>query len=215
MIKKNLRLAAVKKGQTTLFTPEGKAVCCTVLQMEPNLVASIRSEEKHGYKAVQVAAMPCKTTKNLPKPQKKFYEKNNLPPCQYLFESRIEDFQDVEVGKELTVDLFEGVKFVDVMGISKGKGYQGVMKRHNFKGGPAAHGSGFHRLAGSTGQRSTPGRCLPQTKGSGQMGSDRKTIENLAIFKVDSEKKLLIVRGAVPGAIGAVVYVKKSNKKGG
>ena len=113
----------------------------------------------------------------------------------------------------MSVGYFADVAYVDVQGISKGKGYQGVMKRHNFAGGPASHGSGFHRHGGSTGMRSSPGRCLPGQKKSGRMGGDTVTQQNLRVVKIDEEKQVIVVEGAIPGARNGLVYITKADKK--
>ena len=120
---------------------------------------------------------------------------------------------EYEVGQELGLQLFNEGAFIDVTGTSKGKGFQGVIKRHNFKGGPAAHGSGFHRHGGSTGMRSTPGRCLPGTKKAGRMGNERVTVQNLRVVAVDEARNLLIVAGAIPGARGSLVHITPAIKK--
>jgi large subunit ribosomal protein L3 len=133
--------------------------------------------------------------------------------CRYITESRIDNVDDYTVGQEISVEIFSEASFVDVMAWSKGKGYQGVMKLHNFSGGPASHGSGFHRHAGSTGMRATPGRCLPGGPRASHMGDDRKTVQSLQVFKVIPEDNVIIVKGAVPGPKNGLVYLSPAIKK--
>ena len=134
-------------------------------------------------------------------------------PRRHLTESRLEETESFSVGQKIGVEIFLEETFVDATAISKGKGYQGVMKLHNHAGGPAAHGSGFHRHKGSTGMRSTPGRCLPGGTRASHMGSDRVTVQSLKVMKVDVERNLILVKGAVPGANGDLVYVSSAVKK--
>ncbi|MEL7432001.1 MAG: 50S ribosomal protein L3, partial [Chlamydiota bacterium] len=176
----------------------------------------VKSPEKDGYKAVQMCSgtLSEKKAKKLRKPQKGFYIAKNLDPREELIESRVDDTQEYEVGKIFSVEYFKDVDYVDVIGITKGKGFQGVMKLHGFRGGPAAHGSGFHRTAGSTGMRSTPGRSLPGSPRASRMGGRRQTVQNLQVVRVDEERNLLLVKGAVPGCAGSVVYISKAIKLG-
>jgi large subunit ribosomal protein L3 len=128
-------------------------------------------------------------------------------------EVRLDSVEDYKIGQELGVETFSEVQFVDVVGMSKGKGHQGVIKRHHFAGGPAAHGSGFHRHGGSCGMRTSPGRCLPGQKKSGRMGGEQVTMENLRLVKVDTERHVILVEGAIPGCRGGLVYVTPAKKK--
>ncbi len=130
-----------------------------------------------------------------------------------MSESKIDPDKEYVLSQEIGVDIFKDVAFVDATAISKGKGYQGVMKRHNFSGGPASHGSGFHRHAGSTGMRSTPGRGLPGGKKAGQMGNERVTVQNLQVIKVDVENNVVLVKGQVPGPRNGLVYLTQAKKK--
>ena len=133
---------------------------------------------------------------------------------RYLFECRMDKKADAyQVGQEIPLEDLSDWPYIDVIGKSKGKGFQGVIKRHNFGGGPASHGSGFHRAGGSTGMRSTPGRCLPKVKKPGQMGCKRVTVEGLELISVDLEKGVILVKGAVPGPCGGFVRVRQSSKK--
>ncbi len=209
-----LQLIGKKKGMTHLFDEEGNLIPCTVISIEPNVIAQIKNKDNDGYQAVQIAAekLPASKAKNLSKALQGHYKKLGVDARRHIMEVRVEDSSAYTVGQEVNVSELEGVKMVDVIGTSIGKGFQGVMKRWNFSGGPAAHGSGFHRHAGSTGMRSTPGRCLPGVKKAGQMGNERVIVEKLKIVKIDKEKNLLIVKGPIPGSRGGRVYVRRSVK---
>lgn len=204
-----------KKGMMQIFDENGNVVVCTVIHAEPNVVAKVKNKESDGYEAVQLAAFPVSASKrkNIPKPQREAFAKKNLDPRRLLKESRVSSSGEFSEGQEVGVSYFAEAAFVDVTAVSKGKGHQGVIKRHNFAGGPAAHGSGFHRHGGSTGMRSSPGRCLPGQKKSGRMGGERVTVQSLKIVKIDEEKQLILVQGAVPGSRESVVYVAKAKKK--
>lgn len=211
----SLTLMGKKKGMTQVFDKDGNIVVCTVIQAEPNVVTQVLTKEKAGYSAVQLASFKATESKkkNIAKPQRDFFAKKNIEPRKEMKESRIEDTSSYTEGQEVGVEYFAECAFVDVVGTSKGKGYQGVMKRHNFAGGPAAHGSGFHRHGGSCGMRSTPGRCLPGQKKAGRMGGERVTVQNLKIVKIDVEKQAILVEGAIPGARESTIYMAKAKKK--
>ena len=149
------------------------------------------------------------------KPFKVIFAKAGITPRKHLSESRVENSSEYQVGQAITVDAFAECKYVDVRGVSKGKGYQGVMKRHNFSGGPASHGSGFHRHAGSTGMRTSPGRCLPGIKKAGHMGAERVTVQNLEVVKIDNERNVMLVKGAIPGFRTGLVYITEAKKMSG
>ncbi|MBI5274048.1 MAG: 50S ribosomal protein L3 [Chlamydiales bacterium] len=212
---KSLRLMGKKLGMTQIFDEEGNLVVCTAISVEPNVVVQIKNMENDGYNAIQLGAgkLSSSRKKNLAKPYITRFDKANIEPKESLLESRLDDSSEYKVGQEISVDYFSGTSFVDVCGISKGKGFQGVIKRHKFAGGPAAHGSGFHRHAGSTGMRTTPGRTLPNHPMPGHMGCDKVTVENLKVVKIDADKQVILVKGAIPGARNAPVYVRKSMKK--
>ncbi|NGX39637.1 MAG: 50S ribosomal protein L3 [Chlamydiae bacterium] len=212
-----LQLMGKKKGMTRLFDEKGTSIVCTVIEAEPNVVVQLKNLEKDGYLAVQTSAvkvLPSKL-KNVLKPQKGHFAKAKVEPRRHLIESRIGEGEEFTVGQEIGVEYFADATYVDVSGTSKGKGFQGVIKRHGFAGGPAAHGSGFHRTAGSTGMCSDPGRTLPGVKMAGHMGNERVTIECLKVIKVDQERNVLLVKGAIPGTRGGLVYIRKSVKKPG
>jgi large subunit ribosomal protein L3 len=211
----SLKLMGKKKGMTRVYDEKGNLIVCTVIVAEPNVIVQIKDKEKDGYQAVQLGAVkvPENKKKNLSKPLVGHFAKAKVEPRRHLLESRIENTQEYQPGQEIGVDYFNGTDFVDVSGTSKGKGFQGVIKRHNFAGGPGSHGSGFHRSAGSTGMRSTPGRSLPGIKKEGHMGSEKVTTENLRVIRIDAEKQVILVKGAVPGAKDSLLYIRKSVKK--
>jgi large subunit ribosomal protein L3 len=210
-----LKLMGIKKGMARLFNKDGNLVVCTVILTEPNIVSQIKRVEKDGYNAVQLSAVKVKAPKvrNVTKPLKGHFKKAGIEPRRHLAESRIENPDEYQLGQEVGVSYFTDCLAVDVAGQSKGKGHQGVMKRHNFAGGPAAHGSGFHRHGGSCGMRSTPGRCLPGQKKSGHMGDERVSVQNLRVVQIDEANNLIVVEGAIPGCRGGLVYVTKAVKK--
>ncbi len=198
---------------TRLFDESGNLVVCSVIYAEPHVVSQLIDLENR--QAIQLASGSLNEAKkrNVTKPLKGHFAKAGIEPKRHLHECAVDDLSAWTCGAELSVSYFSDVKFVDIAGISKGKGYQGVIKRHNFAGGPAAHGSSFHRHGGSTGQRTTPGRCLPGTKKAGHMGAERVTVQNLRVVKVDAEKNIILIEGAIPGAKGSMVYITKAIKK--
>ena len=210
-----LKLVGKKIGMTRIFNEKGDLVVCTVIHAEPNLVAQIKEKSKDGTNAVQLAGLEVKAPKlrNVTKPLQGHFAKSGITPRYVLTESKVEDPAAYQLGQAITLEQFSSCKYVDVVGVSKGKGYQGVIKRHNFAGGPASHGSGFHRHCGSTGMRTSPGRCLPGQKKAGRMGGEQVTVQSLEIVKVDLEKNVLLVKGAVPGSRNGIVYISKAKKK--
>lgn len=204
-----------KKGMTQVFDAKGNMVVCTVLHAEPNVVSQVITKDKQGYSAVQLAAfaVPSSKRRRVSKPVRDAFAVKKLELRRKLKESRVQDVSGYEQGQEFGVGYFSDVEYLDVSGVSKGKGYQGVIKRHNFAGGPAAHGSGFHRHGGSCGMRTSPGRCLPGQKKAGHMGAEKVTVQNLKIVKIDEEKQVILVEGAVPGANESIVYIAKATKK--
>jgi large subunit ribosomal protein L3 len=211
----SLTFMGKKLGMTRLFNKDGNHVVCTVVSAEPNIISQIKSKEKDGYQAVQLAAnkVSAPKVKNVSKALRGHYAKAGIEPRSWIVESRVEGVEQYQAGQEVTVAMFAEGDYVDVQGVSKGKGYQGVIKRHHFAGGPASHGSGFHRHGGSTGMRTSPGRCLPGQKKAGRMGADTVTIQNLKVIRADEEKKVLLIEGAIPGARGGLIYVTKAQKK--
>jgi large subunit ribosomal protein L3 len=204
-----------KAGMTRIFTDEGASVPVTVIQVEPNRVTQLRTEEADGYRAVQVAYGSRKPGR-LNKPVAGHYAKAGVEAGRGLHEFRLDDAAEgvPEVGGELKVDLFAAGQKVDVRGVSKGKGFQGGVKRHNFRMQDATHGNSLsHRAPGSIGQNQTPGRVFKGKKMAGHMGSVRVAMQNLEVVRVDAERNLLLVKGAVPGAKGGDVIVTPAIKQ--
>lgn len=214
-----LTMMGKKRGMMQLFDEKGNAIVCTVIQVQPNVVTQIKTKDTDGYDAVQLGfeKVEGKTQHTIErrtgKPQLGHFKRAGVEPRRFLTETRTPSTSDYTLGQEIGVEAFTDIKLVDATATSKGKGYQGVMKRHNFAGGPASHGSSFHRHAGSTGQRSTPGRGLPGGKKAGQLGNERVTVQNLEVVKVDAENQVILVKGQVPGARGGLVYLKSAVKK--
>ena len=203
-----LGLIGKKVGMTQVFDEQGAQTPVTVIEIEPNVVIEERTPEKHGYSAV-VLGYGTRRKSRIRKPYAGQFPEG-IAPTQVLTE--VKDFEgQVQVGEKIGLESFEGVRFVDVRGVSKGKGYQGVMKRHGFGGGPRTHGSLTHRELGSTGFAS--GKMFKGTKMAGRMGSDRKTVQNLRVVKIDPEAGVLLVKGAVPGPRGTTLLVAKAKKK--
>ena len=203
-------LIAKKVGMTQVFDENGNLIRVTVIRVEPNTVVATKTQEKCGYEAVVLGLEDLKPHK-ITKPYAKQFPEN-ITPKRHLKEFR--DFEgEVKVGDQIGVELFEKVRFIDVTATSKGKGFQGVMKRWGFHGGRATHGSKFHREAGGTGCCTTPGHCLKNVKMPGRMGFDRVTVQNLKVVKVDPELNVLMVRGAVPGVRNCTLIVKAAVKK--
>jgi large subunit ribosomal protein L3 len=211
---KTIGLVGRKAGMTRVFTEAGETVPVTVIEALPNRITQVRTTETDGYRALQVAFGERKAS-HLNKALTGHYAKVKVAPGQELVEFRLhgDEGKDLAAGGELKVDLFSVGQIVDVTGTTTGKGFAGVMKRHNFGGLPATHGvSVSHRSPGSIGQRQTPGRVFLGKRMSGHMGVQRRTIENLQVVRVDAERNLLLIRGAVPGAPGGQVIVRPSVK---
>jgi len=203
-----------KAGMTRVFTDAGETVPVTVIEVLPNRVTQVKSQDKEGYRAVQVT-FGTRRPQLYSKAVTGHYAKANVAPGEALVEFRLADGDkiDLKPGAEVKVDLFKAGEWVDVTGTTKGKGFAGTMKRHNFGGLPATHGvSVSHRSPGSIGQRQTPGRVFKGRRMSGHMGVVRRTTENLKVVQVDVERNLLLIRGAVPGAEGGQVIVRPSLK---
>lgn len=214
-----LKFMGKKRGMIQLFDKEGNAVPCTVIEAEPNVVTQVKTKATDGYEAVQLAfderkvKDPRTMEKRVTKPILEDFKKKGIAPRRSRKESRVENASEYAIGQEIGVDLFDDVGHVDVMALSKGKGFQGVMKLYNFRGGPAAHGSGFHRHAGSTGMRSTPGRCLPGGKRASHMGYDQVTVQNIKVVRIIPEENLIILKGQVPGPRNGLVCLSQAVKK--
>lgn len=206
-------LLGTKLGMTQVWDENNKLVPVTVIEISPNVVTQVRSEETDGYAAVQIAAGAIDPRKVL-KPAAGHFEKAGVNPRRHLTEVRTADAADYSLGQELTVEAtFEAGQLVDVVGTSKGKGFAGVMKRHNFKGVSASHGAHRnHRKPGSIGASSTPSRVFKGMRMAGRMGGDRVTVQNLKVHAIDADKNLILIKGAVPGAKGRLVFVRNAVK---
>jgi large subunit ribosomal protein L3 len=204
-----------KLGMTQVFDAESRAIPVTVIKAGPCYVVQIKTKAKDGYDAIQISFGEVKAN-NVNKPQAGHFAKAEVAPARHLFEIRVDDTDGFEVGQELSLaEAFETGTKADVTGISKGKGFQGVMKRHNFSGQGASHGTHKkHRAPGSIGACATPARVFKGMKMAGRMGTDRTTILNLEVVGVDAERGLLLLGGAVPGPKGAVVIVRGAVKHG-
>ena len=195
-----------------LFLEDGESIPVTAISVCGNFVADIKTKENNGYNAVVLSK--SKKLNNLSKSQSEFFKKNNINPGS-LSEFKVEnDIDTFEIGKHMTADVFEVGQFVDITGTSKGKGYAGVIKRHNFSMQDATHGNSLaHRAHGSIGQCQTPGRVWKGKKMSGHMGNVQKTVQNLKIVELDVENNVVYVKGAVPGFNGSEIRIKPSHKK--
>ena len=204
-------LIGKKIGMTQIFDESGLAIPVTVIEAGPCYVTQVRMPEKDGYSAVQMGFSEVKP-KRLTGGQLGHLKRNSLPPLKFLREFRVKD-PDVQEGDQLTVAVFVVGEKVDVVGTSKGKGFQGAVKRYHFAGGPRTHGaSDRERAPGSRGSGTTPGRVYKGARGPGHMGSDRVTSQSLKVELVDAERNLIGVRGSVPGARGSLVMVKEARK---
>jgi large subunit ribosomal protein L3 len=202
---------AKKIGMTQVFTEAGTFIPVTVLEAGPCVVIQKKTVETDGYDAVQVGFMEAKA-KSVNSPEKGHFAKAEIEPKKVLKEFRLDDISALEIGSEIKADVFEVGDRVDVSGISKGKGYQGPIKRHGQHRGPMGHGSKYHRAVGSLSSGTTPGRVKKGKRMAGHMGSVKVTIENLEIVRADAEKNLLLIKGAVPGPKGAILVIKDSVK---
>lgn len=200
-----------KLGMTQVFTSNGSAVPVTVIEAGPCAVVQVKTKEKDGYNAVQLSFKEIKKARRVNKPSAGHFKKANLPPARYLKEFRT-DTAGAEVGQKVFADIFKKGDIVDVTGITIGKGFQGVMKRHGFAGGPATHGSMFHRAPGSIGSSSYPSRVWKNKKLPGHMGNEKKTVQGLEIIDVRKEDNLILIKGAVPGCKGRLVVLRRSKK---
>ena len=207
-------ILGTKLGMTQVFDEDNRVVPVTVVEAGPCVVTQIRTEEKDGYSAIQIAYGDIDPRK-VNKPQSGHFAKAGVTPRRYVTEIRMDDVSDYEVGQDVTVELFGDVKFVDVTGTTRGHGFAGAMKRHVFAGQGAAHGNqAAHRRVGGIGACATPGRVFKGTRMAGRMGNNRVTTQNLKLFKVDADSNLLLIKGAVPGIRGGLVTVKTAVKGG-
>ncbi len=212
--KYSLGLVGRKAGMSRVFTDDGRSIPVTLIEATPNRITQIKTLETDGYSAVQVAA-GTRRAALVNKPLAGHYAKAKVEAGRGLWEFRVADEKigDFAVGGEIKADIFEVGQIVDVQGVTKGKGFQGTIKRHNFTMGDATHGNSLsHRSPGSIGQRQTPGRVFPGKKMSGHMGAETQSAQNLEVVRVDAERGLIAVRGAVPGAPGGDVVVRPASK---
>lgn len=208
-------LLGTKLGMTQVWDENGNVVPVTVIEMSPNVVTQIRTPEVDGYSAVQIAAGQIDPRK-VNQPTAGHFAKAGVTPRRHLTEVRTADAADYSLGQELTIDsTFEAGQLVDVVGTSKGKGFAGTMKRHNFKGQPASHGAHrVHRKPGAVGQCATPARVFKGVRMAGRMGASQVTTLNLEVVRADAEQQVVLVRGAVPGPRGGLVLVRDAIKGG-
>jgi large subunit ribosomal protein L3 len=199
-----------KVGMTQIFLEDGTVAPVTIIEAGPCVVVQRRVAAKDGYEAVQLGFVDAKAARRANKATRGHHQKAGVPPTRLRREFGIDAGSTLAPGDKVLVDIFDGVVKVDVIGTSKGKGFQGVMRRHNFAGGAGSHGSMFHRAPGSIGSSAFPSRVFKGMRGTGQMGSDRVTVKNLKVIRIDKDNNLLMLRGAVPGAVGAQLALHKS-----
>jgi len=200
-----------KIGMTQIFDEKGNVIPVTVIEATPNVVAQVKTVETDGYNSIQLGYGEVKD-KHINKPEKGHFAKAGLTAKKHLREFRVEDVENYKVGDEVKADIFEAGEKIDVQGTTKGKGFQGVIKRHGQHRGPMGHGSMYHRRPGSMGSTSTPGRVFKGKKLPGHMGRITVTIQNLDVVRVDMDKNVILVKGSVPGAKGAILKIKSAVK---
>lgn len=215
-----LNLMGKKRGMMQFFDDKGQVIVCTVIEVEPNVVTQVKTKETDGYSAIQlgfekiIVKDPRTIAQRSSKALQGHYKKAGIEPRRYLSETRLDKVDGYTVGQEISLADFAEVGFLDATATSKGKGYQGVMKKYHYAGGPASHGSsGFHRKAGSTGHRSTPGRCFPGGKRASHMGYETITVQNVRVVAVRPEDNVILVEGQVPGPRNGLVYLSPAVKK--
>ena len=198
-----------KVGMTQVYAADGRAIPVTVIQAGPCVVVQRKTKQKDGYEAVQLGLVEERKVKKVTKAMAGHYKKADVPPCRVLRELQVEGKDEVKVGDKVSVEQFAPGDSISVVGTSKGKGFQGVVKRHHFRGGAATHGSMFHRAPGSIGASAFPSRVIPGMRAAGHMGADRITQKNLEVVRVDADKNILVVKGAVPGGTGGYLVIRK------
>lgn len=204
-------ILAKKIGMTQIFNDKSEFIPVTVLEAGPCVIVQIKNSQTDGYNAIQVGFLNAKPKRVL-KPIAGHFQKANLTPKKFLREFRLDDISEYNIGDQIKVDKFTQGDKVDAIAISKGKGFQGSIKRHGHHRGPMAHGSKYHRGVGSMSSATTPGKVKKGKKMPGHMGARRVTIQNLEVVKVDSEKNFLLLKGSVPGPKGSLVFIKDSVK---
>ncbi|HVA72360.1 MAG TPA: 50S ribosomal protein L3 [Candidatus Limnocylindrales bacterium] len=206
-------ILGIKLGMTQVFAEDGASIPCTVLQAGPCVVVDRRTKDKHGYDAVQLGLVEFIKPQRVNKAMTGHFKKAGVAPMRFLGEFRLEESKDeTKPGDRVLVDSFAVGEFVDVAGISKGRGFAGGVKRWHYRGGDASHGSMFHRAPGGIGASSFPSRVWKNQHFPGHMGNVRKTSKNLRVVKIDADENLLLVRGAVAGPAGAYIYIRKAKK---
>jgi large subunit ribosomal protein L3 len=206
-------ILGTKLGMTQIFDEEGRAIPVTIVQAGPCTITQIKTKQTDGYTAVQVGYQEVKP-KAINRPELGHLAKSSAPPLRHLREYRLDDTSNFELGQPVSADIFSAGQIVDVSGTSIGRGFAGYQKRHNFKRGPMAHGSKNHRLPGSTGPGTTPGRVFPGKRMAGRLGGTRVTIRKLEVVRVDADRNLLLIKGAVPGKPGALLSVVPAKQVG-
>ena len=204
-------LIGKKVGMTQIFDEQGKVIPVTAIEAGPCTVVQVKTVETDGYNAIQLGFGDVKEHKVI-KPVKGHYTKVNLTPKKHLREFRVDSVEEVKVGDELKADTFTAGDKLDIQGTSKGKGFQGVIKRHGQSRGPMGHGSMYHRRPGSMGSTSTPGRVFKGKKLPGHMGVEKVTVQNLEVVKVDLDKNAILIKGSVPGNKGSILKIRKTVK---
>ncbi len=203
-------ILGTKLGMTQIFDEEGRSIPVTVVQAGPCTVTQIKTPETDGYSSIQIGYKEV-AQKALNKPELGHLAKSEASPLRHLREYRLKSTADFQLGQQIGVDIFEPDQLVDVTGTSIGRGFAGYQKRHNFKRGPMSHGSKNHRQPGSTGAGTTPGRVYPGKRMAGRLGGSRVTIRKLRVVKIDSERNLLLIGGAIPGKPGSLINVSPAN----
>jgi large subunit ribosomal protein L3 len=201
-----------KLGMTQIYTEKGTAIPVTVVKAGPCLVVQRKTVDNDGYEAVQIGLVEDRPPKKVGKPKAGHFAKAGVPPVREIVEFKIGADDAAKAGDEVKASIFEENEYVDVVGTSKGKGFQGVIKRHGFSGGRATHGSMFHRAPGSIGSSAFPSRVFAGMRAPGRMGGERITVKNLQVVKVDPEQNLLYLRGAVPGAKNGYLTIKRAKR---
>lgn len=205
-------LVGRKRGMTRVFTEDGVSTPVTVVEIESNRISQLKTVETDGYNAVQVTA-GAKKASRVTKPQAGHFSKAESAAGSSVSEFAVDDLEGLEVGSEIKVNIFEAGQAIDVTGVTKGKGFAGVMKRYSFRGGDATHGNSIsHRAPGSIGMCQTPGRVFKEKKMAGHMGDVQRTLQNLSVVRIDEERNLVLVKGSVPGANGGKVIIRPAVK---
>ncbi|MBE9016595.1 50S ribosomal protein L3 [Chroococcidiopsis sp. CCALA 051] len=209
----SIGILGTKLGMTQVFDETGKAIPVTVVQAGPCVVTQIKTKQTDGYTAIQVGFKEVKP-KALSKPELGHLAKSSAPALRHLHEYRLDNTSEYTLGQQITADIFNSGQIVDVSGNSIGRGFAGYQKRHNFGRGPMSHGSKNHRLPGSIGAGTTPGRVYPGKRMAGRLGGSQVTIRKLTVVRVDAERNLLLIKGAVPGKPGALLNIIPTKKVG-